>query len=386
MTTFNQTEYKTGSVNPVSYYDYVQANETVNVLSGVLIGSDNGYGLNSDKSGSVLNNSGNILSGGGTPYNVGVRFGGDNGTIHNFGNITGGVGVLANGSHASIDTSGIIEGLNADGIWSAGDQFTLHNAGMIYGQRSGVHMESPSDGGAISNDGTIKSSGYGVWVDTKAGSVTQILNNLPASISGTGGAAIYSEGGAFSLTNLGQILGSIVSAADQNDFVRNTGFISGTVLLGKGNDTFNGKGGTSGEVFGGSGNDHLIGGKKGDLLHGNLGNDTLTGGAGKDAFIFDTAPDAPANVDVITDFTHAFDKIELSHADFGLLSGPGAVLAAGMFHVGAKAHDANDHIMYNPNNGWLIYDSNGMAAGGASHFATLTPHLTLTNTDFLVIP
>jgi Ca2+-binding RTX toxin-like protein len=56
-----------------------------------------------------------------------------------------------------------------------------------------------------------------------------------------------------------------------------------------------------------------------------------------------------------------------------------------MFHTGAHAHDGNDHIIYNPGNGWLIYDANGSAAGGAVHFATLAPHLTLTSTDFLVV-
>ena len=60
------------------------------------------------------------------------------------------------------------------------------------------------------------------------------------------------------------------------------------------------------------------------------------------------------------------------------------VLAAALFHVGAAAHDANDRIIYNPNNGFLIYDANGNHAGGAVHFATLAPHLALTHADFLV--
>ena len=52
----------------------------------------------------------------------------------------------------------------------------------------------------------------------------------------------------------------------------------GKVQLGSGNDLFNGKGGTSGEVIGGAGNDRLIGGKGNDQLSGGAGNDTLTGG------------------------------------------------------------------------------------------------------------
>ena len=56
-----------------------------------------------------------------------------------------------------------------------------------------------------------------------------------------------------------------------------------------------------------------------------------------------------------------------------------------MFFEGAHAHDATDRIIYNPQNGWLTYDSNGSAAGGVHHFATLNAHLTLTNADFLVV-
>src|SRR5205814_734320 len=101
---------------------------------------------------------------------------------------------------------------------------------------------------------------------------------------------------------------------------------------------------------------------------------------------FDTNLDPKSNVDRITDFAHHVDKIELSHAIFAHLNAPGVVLKASMFHVGAVAHDHNDHIMSNPANGVLTYDSNGNAAGGVTHFATLAPHLlTLTNTDFMVI-
>jgi hypothetical protein len=35
--------------------------------------------------------------------------------------------------------------------------------------------------------------------------------------------------------------------------------------------------------------------------------------------------------------------------------------------------------------GWLNYDSNGSAAGGAVHIAKLAPNLALTYADFFVI-
>jgi hypothetical protein len=49
------------------------------------------------------------------------------------------------------------------------------------------------------------------------------------------------------------------------------------------------------------------------------------------------------------------------------------------------AQDADDHIVYNLANGWLIYDVNGSAPGGATHFARLVSGLSISNTDFLVV-
>ena len=51
----------------------------------------------------------------------------------------------------------------------------------------------------------------------------------------------------------------------------------------------------------------------------------------------------------------------------------------------AAAHDADDRIVYNAATGALIYDSNGLATGGAVQFATLAKNLALTNADFVVI-
>ena len=77
------------------------------------------------------------------------------------------------------------------------------------------------------------------------------------------------------------------------------------------------------------------------------------------------------------------DTIALENAVFtGLAVG---TLAASAFHTGAAAHDANDRIVYNKATGALIFDSNGIAAGGAVQFAKLSPNLTLTNADFVIV-
>ena len=146
-------------------------------------------------------------------------------------------------------------------------------------------------------------------------------------------------------------------------------------------------------MYGGAGNDALFGGTEADNFNGGTGNDTidggggtdlLTGGAGADRFHFGTALTV-AGVATITDFTHGVDKIGLSHAIFTKTNPAGGTLKGGMFFVGAHVHDGNDHIIYNQANGWLIYDSNGKAAGGEQHFATLAAHLHVSASDFLIV-
>jgi hypothetical protein len=76
----------------------------------------------------------------------------------------------------------------------------------------------------------------------------------------------------------------------------------------------------------------------------------------------------------------------LRRGDFAALSAAGQPLSPHMFHVGPAFSAHNQRIDYKPGSGWLIYDSNGSAAGGQHvHFATLEPHLTLHSGDFTVI-
>lgn len=80
-------------------------------------------------------------------------------------------------------------------------------------------------------------------------------------------------------------------------------------------------------AIGGSGNDAIIGNDRdnslsgnagGDTLTGGLGGDELSGGPGADHFIFDTRFDSGrtgSTRDVITDFSHLSDEIDLSAID-----------------------------------------------------------------------
>jgi Ca2+-binding RTX toxin-like protein len=127
----------------------------------------------------------------------------------------------------------------------------------------------------------------------------------------------------------------------------------------------------------------IIGNAGANLLNGAAGNDVLAGAAGRDSFFFNTALNAATNIDKIVGFSVPQDTIRLENAVFhGLAVG---TLAASAFFRGTHAHDASDRIVYNPANGALFYDSNGIAAGGAVKFAQLAAHLALTSADFFVV-
>jgi Ca2+-binding RTX toxin-like protein len=99
-----------------------------------------------------------------------------------------------------------------------------------------------------------------------------------------------------------------------NDFLY--GVNSDDVLLGgSGNDYIYGSGGKD-ILFGGSGGDSLLGGTGNDLLYGGSGKDKLLGGEGSDVFAYlDTRESLVGLADVIGDFTHGVDKIDLSFID-----------------------------------------------------------------------
>ncbi len=94
---------------------------------------------------------------------------------------------------------------------------------------------------------------------------------------------------------------------------KNDGYLFG---LG-GNDSINGLAGND-LMFGGAGGDTLLGSAGLDTLTGGAGRDLMTGGAGKDVFDFNTVAEtskSAASRDVIKDFTHASDKMDLKTID-----------------------------------------------------------------------
>ena len=261
------------------------------------------------------------------------------------------------------------------------DNAHVLNHGYIHGGLNGIAADLNTDGAFINNAGTVDSDFAGIFVDTHLGALTTTIINT-GTIHGSFNA-IRASAGAFSLANQGTLIGDVVSfAAAAADTIVNAGKIMGDVHLGAGGDTFNGVGGASGSIYGEAGADRLIGGSSGDRMDGGDGSDTLTGGAGADHFLFSTA--LVANIDRITDFKHGVDKFDLDHVIFGAAGAAGTGLSAAAFFKGAHAHDASDRIIYNPANGFVLYDSNGSGAGHEVHFATLAHNLALSQLDFLI--
>jgi Ca2+-binding RTX toxin-like protein len=128
-------------------------------------------------------------------------------------------------------------------------------------------------------------------------------------------------------------------------------------------------------------NDTLIGDGAANRLTGAHGADTMTGAAGADVFVFDTILDS---ADVITDFVHGTDRVELDQSIFTALGL--STLDPGAFTTGA-ATTADQHILYDAATGNLSYDADGSGAGAAIVFAKLQNlPATITSADFVVVP
>jgi Ca2+-binding RTX toxin-like protein len=134
-------------------------------------------------------------------------------------------------------------------------------------------------------------------------------------------------------------------------------------------------------VSGGAGRDRIDGGNGNDQLVGGDGRDILRGGADSDTFIFNTAL-GPNNVDRLKDFSHVADTMMLIDDIFvGLM--PGA-LAKKAFYVGEKAHDGNDRIVYDKEDGRLFFDVDGKGGAKQVLFAKVEDDLRIKADDFLV--
>lgn len=218
-----------------------------------------------------------------------------------------------------------------------------------------------------------------------------LRGNSGANVLDGGAGADYMAGGkgndTYIVDNAGDVVvensGSGMDVVRSSISYRMVSNVEELVLTGSAN--INGTGNTGANVLrGNSGNNALNGHNGNDVIYGGLGNDVLTGGYGKDAFVFNTALNATNNVDRITDFSVVDDIIHLDHTVFAAI---GDSLSNSEFvkNTTGLAQDSNDRIVYETDTGKLFYDSNGNAAGGSVHFATLQSNLNLTSADFAII-
>lgn len=236
---------------------------------------------------------------------------------------------------------------------------------------TGTHGRNTLDGGA-GNDTLDGKDG----VDTMIGGTgndTMYIDNAGDIVveAANGGTDRVISSIGFSLAKLANIENLRLSGAAHIDA---TGDSLANVIEGNtGSNTLRGN----------SGNDTLNGAAGNDKLYGGSGADALTGGTGQDIFIFDTGLGV-AHVDRIIDFSVADDTIWLDDAVF-TKAGRIGDLKASAFHIGSKADDSDDRIIYDMTAGKLFYDADGSGAGAAVQFATIGKNLALTVNDFDVV-
>ena len=83
----------------------------------------------------------------------------------------------------------------------------------------------------------------------------------------------------------------------------------------------------------------------------------------------------------MTDFKHNKDRFAFVGADFVALQYKDGDLKAGMFRLGTKAKDDNDHILYNQQKGTVFFDDDGNGPDAKVKVAILDNHPTLDHHD-----
>jgi Ca2+-binding RTX toxin-like protein len=169
--------------------------------------------------------------------------------------------VTGTGSNQTVEVRGYLEGRGFDGI-QLGDAGSdtgnrVINSGLIRGADDGVQMTGSQN--IISNSGIIVAT-YGVFLTSTTGAGESNISN-----SGSIGGRLYGilQGGTenLSIENSGFIFGSssAISSGSGRLTLENTGRIVGNILMGDGDDIYDGRGGTViGQIRGENNNDRFV--------------------------------------------------------------------------------------------------------------------------------
>ncbi|MCB8820460.1 calcium-binding protein [Microvirga rosea] len=177
-----------------------------------------------------------------------------------------GIGISMSGM-LSVGQSGSVSGV--EGLF-LGDSFdelsaTVNNAGTISGEDAGIFITTAQT--VINNSGKITGD-HGIWTYlTDLGTASLTITNTGV-IEATGGEAIF-------------------GSAHGRNTVINSGLIKGSVLLGYGNDVYDGRGGSlTGDIYLYSGDDVALGGAASETFHIGSGTHVIDGGEGIDTIQF----------------------------------------------------------------------------------------------------
>lgn len=306
--------------------------------------------------------------------------------------------VVSSGKSATITTDGLVSSSKGSAILASGTKAIItNNDGTIKAASDAIVVTG--DSSKVTNNGLVTSSAYAISIDADKATVTNNktikaaggveIDGSGASFSNYGtltatrakiAAIDFSDAGASSFHNYGllQSTGTAFLGGSGVQSVFNSGTIKGSIVLGAGNDYFDGTGGkVTGSVQGGKGNDVYVlsdrttkiverasegtdlvkagvsyalganienltltgsantsatgnglanqlhgnagrnvikGGDGNDTIWGHRGADTLTGGKGADHFVFAKGD----GTDTITDFSATgsnHDVLDLSALD-----------------------------------------------------------------------
>jgi len=215
---------------------------------------------------------------------------------------------------------------------------------------------------------------------TALGSLTQAVvtsvnaaNRLVAKVDG----AVVCTATGFETFNISGGNGAdIIRGGSSDDFLRGGPIFSDPATD---KDSVFGFGGND-TIRGDQGNDVLNGGDGNDFVKGDGGLDRVTGGAGQDTFEFQRPTDG---VDRITDFTAADDQFYFNvGAGYNALPNGEAVNLISGSEPETTAADTGALFLYDTDNGFLFFDSDGDGGTGPIHIATLTGAPIISSADF----
>jgi serralysin len=308
----------------------------------------------------------------------------------------------ANMATRAADTNYVLPKVNAQGtfwrsIWDGGGIDTITNAGgsgnAVIDLRAATLRYEAGGGGFVSA------------VNGIAGGFT-IANGvvIENAIGGSGrdrlvgnSAANTLDGGAGNDTMLGAAGNDTYRVRDADDIVaeavnRGTDTVTASTswVLTAGAHVerlaTNGSSGTVSINLTGNAISQTVTGNAGDnRLDGGAGNDVLTGLGGDDVFRF-TAALMSTNVDRISDYVVADDRIQIDNAVFTTLTTGTLAASAYRANTAGQATDSSDRIIYDTDDGILYFDRDGSGATyGRVRFAFLDDGLSLSASEFLVI-